>query len=237
MLLAVRAVVAHFNQKLASGSDLLGSDESMLVMLSLHRIPDALSPFPFAVPLAHPLLDAPKICLFGAGDGADLKAAVAKAGLKDLKVIGINKLRRKYKPYEMRRKLAGSHDLFLCDSQIQPQLLSVLGKSFFHKSKFPLGVDVSGDVAKQIAEARTSTLLRQSAGTTWVVKIGGTGWDARKLAENAITAANNAVAKCVTGKWENIRAIHVKSDTSIALPVFEQLAPVGFQLEGATAPV
>jgi ribosome biogenesis protein UTP30 len=145
-------------------------------------------------------------------------------------------LRRKYKPFEMRRKLAGSHDVFLCDREIQPQLLSVLGKSFFHKNKFPFAIDLTGDVAAQVSSAKSSTLLHQSAGTTWVIKIGSTSWDARKLAENAITASNNAIAKCVAGRWQNIRGIHIKSDTSVALPVYDQLAPIGLHVEGASVP-
>ncbi len=243
VVLAARAVLARFaqQQQQQHQQQLVSDDEAVLAVLSLHRIPDALSPFPLPVPLAHPLLAASRLCLLAAADGAAAKASLAASSssspaLAATKVLGIDKLRRKYKPFEMRRKLAGSYDLFLCDAAIQPQLISVLGKSFFHKNKFPLAIDMTKDLSAQLSAAQNSTLLRQSAGTTWVIKIGNTGWDARHLAENAVTAVNNAVAKGVAGKWTNIRAIHIKSDTSISLPVYEQLAPVGLQVEGASVP-
>jgi hypothetical protein len=118
---------------------------------------------------------------------------------------------------------------------VQDQLRSVLGKSFIHKKKFPLAMDLAGDVGRQVREARAGTLLHQSAGTTWAIKVGATGWEARALAENAVTAACGAVARHVAGRWSNVRAVHVKSETSLALPVLDAVPPAGLAVPGASA--
>ncbi len=237
VLMAVRAVLAHAAKKQAVSGALLQEDETVLLVLALNKIPDAVSLYPLAVPLAHPLHAAPKLCFFASGDGSEAKAALSKAGVGEgIKVMGVTKLRKKYKPFEIRRKLAGSHDVFLCDAAVQDSLRSVLGKSFIHKKKFPLAVSMAGDVGAQIAAARSSAMLHQSAGTTWVIKIGSTAWDARQLAENAVTAANAAIAKHVAGRWSNVRALHVKSESSLSLPIYDAVPPAGLTVEGASVP-
>ena len=253
VLLAVRAVLAHAAKKQAASGALLPEDETVLVVLALNRIPDAVSLYPLPVPLTHPLQAEPRLCLFVAGDGSAGKAALERAGVAGVKVMGLDKLRKKYKPFEMRRKLAGSYDSFLCDAALQDQLRSVLGKSFIHKKKFPLAVDLAGDLARQVREVRGGTLLHQSAGTTWAIKVwtgaviclehlshvpkvGSAGWEARALAENAVTAVAGAVARHVAGGWRNVRAVHVKSESSLALPVYDAVPPAGLTVPGASAP-
>ena len=43
------------------------------------------------------------------------------------KVIGISKLRGKYEPFEAKRKLCNSYDLFLADDRIIPSLPKLIG--------------------------------------------------------------------------------------------------------------
>jgi len=50
-------------------------------------------------------------------------------------VIGISKLRKKYIPYEAKRNLCDSYDLFLTDERVLPLLTKALGKYFFEKKK------------------------------------------------------------------------------------------------------
>ena len=52
------------------------------------------------------------------------------------KVIAMDKLRKNYKTYEMKRKLANSYELFFNDVNITPLLPPYLGKAFFTKKKF-----------------------------------------------------------------------------------------------------
>jgi len=51
------------------------------------------------------------------------------------KVIGVTKLKKKYKPYEAKRQLCNSYDIFLSDDRVIPILPKLIGKSFYEKKK------------------------------------------------------------------------------------------------------
>ena len=51
------------------------------------------------------------------------------------KVIGISKLKTDYKPYEAKRQLCASYDMFLTDERVITILPKLLGKTFFTKNK------------------------------------------------------------------------------------------------------
>jgi ribosome biogenesis protein UTP30 len=134
----------------------------------------------------------------------------------------------------MRRKLAGSYDFFLCEEGIVNPLRTVLGKSFFHKKKFPAPISLKNDVKAAVSAATNGTFLTQSNGTTWVVKVGTSGFSAKDLAENVINLVNYMVSKVIVGKWANVRALHIKSESSVALPIYSAVAEVGLKIEGKT---
>ena len=50
-------------------------------------------------------------------------------------MIGISKLKAKYKPFEAKRQLCNAFDLFLADDSIVHFLPKALGKSFFQRKK------------------------------------------------------------------------------------------------------
>ena len=51
-------------------------------------------------------------------------------------VIGVSKLRDNYKPYEAKRKLCASYDMFLADDRVVPLLPRLLGKKFYETKKY-----------------------------------------------------------------------------------------------------
>ena len=50
-------------------------------------------------------------------------------------MLGISKLKANYYPFEAKRKLCDSYDLFMADDRIIPSLPKLIGKSFFKKKK------------------------------------------------------------------------------------------------------
>jgi len=52
------------------------------------------------------------------------------------RVIGIKKLKGKFKPYEARRMLLKENGLFLADDRVIPLLPKLLGKAFFNAKKY-----------------------------------------------------------------------------------------------------
>lgn len=61
--------------------------------------------------------------------------ACARALAACAQVIGVSKLREKYKQYEERRKLLATFSLFLSDDRVIPLLPALLGSKFFQKKK------------------------------------------------------------------------------------------------------
>jgi ribosome biogenesis protein UTP30 len=51
------------------------------------------------------------------------------------RVVGVEKLKGKFKPYEARRQLMKEHEVFLCDDAIVGILPKLLGKIFFDAKK------------------------------------------------------------------------------------------------------
>ena len=51
------------------------------------------------------------------------------------RVVGITKLKGKFKPFEARRLLLKENDLFLADDRVIPLLPPLLGKAFFNAKK------------------------------------------------------------------------------------------------------
>jgi ribosome biogenesis protein UTP30 len=47
----------------------------------------------------------------------------------------VSKLKARYKPFEAKRQLCASYDLFLADERVLPLLPPILGKTFFMKKK------------------------------------------------------------------------------------------------------
>lgn len=119
-------------------------------------------------PLKHSIVapDA-EVCLFVKDPQKDYKRLLEEKQVKAVnKVIGVSKLRAKYKPYEAKRQLCASYGMFLADARVVTVLPKLLGKSFFLKKKQPIPVDMTkADLKKEIARAIGSTYMHQTTGT------------------------------------------------------------------------
>ena len=92
-----------------------------------------------ASPLPHPLYDDPDeldVCVIVKDPPRDMKTQFEKDDVKVAKVIGLTKLRKRYRTFEARRQLCASYDMFIADSRIMEMLAKSLGKTFFSKHKF-----------------------------------------------------------------------------------------------------
>ena len=78
------------------------------------------------------------------------------------------------------------------------------------------------DWAAQIRKAAAATYAHVGAGTCIHVKVGTSGMEVAKVAENAIAAIDNLVQH-VPRKWSNVQSIYMKTNESVALPVYNAL--------------
>jgi ribosome biogenesis protein UTP30 len=89
-------------------------------------------------PVQHPLVD-PRttgVCLICKDPQREYKDLLDSHGIKFIsRVVGIAKLKGKFKPFEARRLLLKEHGLFLADERVIPLLPTLLGKKWFEAKK------------------------------------------------------------------------------------------------------
>jgi len=165
-------------------------------------------------------LNAPPDPYVGEGHKEAKKRVAMEEKCGVAKVLGISKLRANYKPYEAKRKLCASYDLFVADERVLGVLPKMLGKTFFQKKRHPLPVDLTKkDWAAQIRRAADATYLYLNGGSSLNVRVGLTSFEADAVVENVMAAAEGA-AKVIPGGWDAFQAMFLKTTESVALPLF-----------------
>lgn len=126
-----------------------------LVLTTKKHVVDKKRLKPGKITLPYPYLDASdpnlRVCLITADPQRKYKDLIADPAFPlDLakrvsRVIGLNKLKAKYKSFESKRQLLGEHDVFLADDRIITYLPQVLGKVFYKGgAKRPIPVTLEG---------------------------------------------------------------------------------------------
>ena len=87
--------------------------------------------------------------------------------------------------------------------------------------RLPIPVNLkSNDLKREIAKAiNTVTLPLSHHGTCSMVQIGNTGMESSIIANNLIHV-NAVLEKRYPGGWKNIRAQHIKTESSTAIPMY-----------------
>jgi len=86
-----------------------------------------------------------RFCLFVKDPQRAFKDQIQDLDLPQIaKVIGVDKLRRKYKQFKDRKTLAKQYDGFLADIRVYKMLPECLGKEFYDKKKFPCPIKLHG---------------------------------------------------------------------------------------------
>ena len=163
------------------------------------------------------------------------------------RVIGVKKVKAKYSQYEAQRQLRAEYDLFLADDRIITQLPKLLGKTFYDSAaKRPIPVNMQAPaprsegkkiarakgpgaeraviepakLAKEIQKTLDSALVALSPSTQTSVKVALAGWSAEQVTENVEAVAKELIEKWVPQKWRGVRALHIKTPESAALPIW-----------------
>jgi ribosome biogenesis protein UTP30 len=231
------------NRAAEAPSNLLADegDDLVVLQLSLRRVPPSPTTRPSLLPLPHPVTahDGANVCFISddrpnsrsppASDLLDASKSLHRLPVSE--VIPLSTLRTDYRPYESRRRLAASHDLFISDRAILPLLPRVLGKAFYSTKKAPIGVDFTRvGWPEQVRKVLGSALLYQRSGTCSGIKVGRLDMEEEEIVEN-VMAAVEAAAQKVPKKWANVRALHLKAVDSVALPIYQVVTELGMKIE------
>lgn len=162
------------------------------------------------------------------------------------RVVGLSKLKAKYKTFETRRQLFAEYDVFLADDRIVGALSKVLGKVFYgSKAKRPIPVDLTigaekprkdaskGEkedkvlrigtpqgVAKEIESALSAAYIHLSPSATSSIKIGKASMSPTQISENVEAVVAKLVEKFVPKGWRGVRSLHIKGPNTMALPIW-----------------
>lgn len=200
--------------------------KSFYVMFGLKKIPAEVSVKPqlISVPNAWKSAssaDSVRVCIFTKDPHDEYKKRIKTLGLPSIvKVMPVSKLRKNFKPFEAKRQLCASYDIFLTDCRIVALLPKLIGKKFFEAKKIPVVVDLTKeDLKTELETAINSTYLHLTSGPCSSVKIGLSSQGVSALTENGSQIIKQVVEK-IPGGWDNIKCLHVKTPESIALPVY-----------------
>lgn len=233
LIKAVKAIVEVISKKSANANPLFGdSSDTMNLYFTLGQIPDKRKLKPVMIPLPHPMYDdKSEICFLCKDPQKKYKELLMQThkipGVT--KVIGVDKLKRNYKTLDLKRKLADSFDLFLCDQAIMEMMPKILGSTFLQrKKKIPIPVRLREAAPEEaIRRALGGTPLRIPSGPCLTVKIGRIGMDEDSIVANAAAVIGHVV-KHLQQQDNPIQSINVKSTDSPALPIWRRPRPAGF---------
>ncbi|WVR04253.1 hypothetical protein IAU60_001253 [Kwoniella sp. DSM 27419] len=224
---AVDALLVHHEKVTAEKEEkeLLPREEHVWLVVNTHRGSTRKSMKPVRVQLPHPPLPAPpatSVCLLSKAPQREYKDLIASHGIKFIsRVVGEEKLKGKFKPFEARRELMRDHEIFLCDERILEKMPKLLGKMFFEAKKQPIAVNVNRkDLKAELGRAIASTYFHPSTGTSYAIRIAtpSAATPAQTLA-NLLAAIPTVVSNIPEG-WENVLSIGVKTNSSLMLPIW-----------------
>ncbi|XP_066545201.1 ribosomal L1 domain-containing protein 1 [Amia ocellicauda] len=226
---AVQALQAFLKSSSTSESLLLNDSKHISLLFTLWKI--SKTEQTIRIPLPHGLRsDNGDVCLF-VKDEPNMttdqterfyRKLLTEKGVKGItQIIPFNILKKEYKPFEAKRRLLGNFDLFLSDSRIRRLLPSHIGKHFYLSKKAPLSVNLQ---AKQLARdlerlIQGTTLSISNKGSCCMARVAHSGMSVDEVVEN-ISAAVSTIAEKLPEKGKGIKIIHLKSQTSVALPIY-----------------
>jgi len=229
---AVRALLKH-SQNAGELNDpfskkqLFDEDNLISLIITLKTVPQTAAHTIQKLSLPFPIWDdQAQVCIFVRDPQREMKDKFEETGAKITKVIGLTKLRKKWKTHEAKRKLCQSYDLFLCDDRILCLLPKLLGKNFFEKKKLPIPIKLTGlDPSKVVNNSRNFTTFQFATGHCCAVRVARTTMDPEEIIKN-IKSVLSGIVTHIPQKWKNIQSLHIKTSDSIALPLYASLPAV-----------
>ncbi|KAK5674912.1 proteasome-interacting protein cic1 [Elasticomyces elasticus] len=150
-----------------------------LVLTTKKHMSDKKRLKPGKIVLPHPYLNLQdegfRICLITADPQRKYKDIVDSPGFPEglkkcvTRVLGLEKVKARYKSFESRRQLLGEYDVFLADDRVITHLPKLLGKVFYKGgSKRPVPVNLQGK--RQSVDEQGVKRIKLSEGGSKVVK-------------------------------------------------------------------
>ncbi|XP_060884443.1 ribosomal L1 domain-containing protein 1 [Labrus mixtus] len=226
---AVQALQAFLKTKSTPDALFLEETQQISLLFTLWKVPKEAQTI--RIPLPHGQRpDTDEICLFTRDEPKMTSEQTQRFYKKLLEVKGVKNiseiipykaLRTEYKPFEAKRRLVGNYDLFLSDERVRRLLPSHLGKHFYERKREPLCVNLqSKQLARDIQRVIQGTNLKvNKKGCCCMARIAHSGMTADEVTDNIEAAVQTVVSK-IRASGPVVKLIHLKSQTSVALPIY-----------------
>ncbi|KAG8887289.1 hypothetical protein FRB98_000275 [Tulasnella sp. 332] len=222
---AVETILKHARKKRSEAEDteLLGyAEERIALQITTKRLKADKTVRPHVIPLAHPLVDPRKeqICLITKDPQREYKDLLETKNVKFIgRVVGVTKLKGKFRGYEERRQLLKENGLFLVDERVAEMMPKLLGSMWFKAKKQPTPVNLTrADLKGHLERAISNTFMNQNAGGTISVKVATTAQTHSHVYEN-ICKSLPEIIKHISEEWDNIQSIYL-TIPGVSLPIW-----------------
>ncbi|KAK0201541.1 ribosomal protein L1p/L10e family-domain-containing protein [Desarmillaria ectypa] len=223
---AIDAIHTHQTKQTdkQSANELLpGKEQIVWLNVAIKKVAAERKIMPVRIPVVHPIVDprTSSVCLITKDPQREYKDLLEAKDIKFIsRVVGISKLKGKFKPFEARRILLKENGLFLADDRIIPLLPKLLGEKWFNAKKQPIPVTLTRkDLRKELEHAIQSTYMNQNRGTNTAIKIGTMSHTPAQILAN-LKVALPVIAKRISGGWNNVQALSIKTNSSVSLPIW-----------------
>lgn len=116
------------------------------------------------------------------------------------------------------------YDVFLSDKRVFFLMYNHLGKSFMGRRGIPPPVSLTKKaLSTEIQAAITSTYYQPSKGTSFSLRIGKLSMTSEELVDNTVACMKGVASRMPKG-WRNVKALHLKTSESVALPVYNSIS-------------
>uniref|UniRef100_G3TBQ9 Ribosomal L1 domain-containing protein 1 n=1 Tax=Loxodonta africana TaxID=9785 RepID=G3TBQ9_LOXAF len=242
---AVKALLAHSQSRKNANEVLLNENETLFLMVVLWKIPKKELRVRLSLPYAI-RSDLAEVCLF-TKDEPNLTPEKTEHFYRNLlnkhkiktisQIIPLRTLKKEYKPYEAKLRLLGSFDFFLTDARIRRLLPSIIGKHFYLRKKVPVCVNLlAKDLSKEINDCIGGTVMNISKnGSCSTIRVGHTGMMVQHIVEN-IVAVTKGLSEKLPEKWKSVKLLYLKTEKSVALPIFSSFVSAFYEGEGGPLP-
>ncbi|TFK20411.1 ribosomal protein L1, partial [Coprinopsis marcescibilis] len=220
---ALHSYESKKQEKLEESELISGKEPNIWLNITVKKIPAGHRMKPVKIPIVYPLVDprTTPICLITKDPQREYKDLLETQNIKFIsRVVGIEKLKGKFKPYEARRALLKENGMFLADERVVTLLPKLLGKKWFEAKKQPIPVCLKRkDLKAELERAISSTYMNQNQGTCTSVKIATLSQKPAQVLANLQKALPTIIANIKDG-WENIQSLHIKTNSSVSLPIW-----------------
>ena len=227
---AIEALMTHCRAQ--DSNSMTDTDSKVLVQVAFKRVPNK-TKHPLRLTLKHSMYNKDlSVCLITKDPQRYYKDLVKTHDIDVARVIGIGKFKKKFKELESKRILCESHDVFLVDERVIPIVPRWFGKYFYKKGKAPIKVDLKKKDLKAEFETATRSYMMSNLGkgTSISIPCGRVSYDNEQLSDN-VHAALQELCNQVNPGWKNIKAVYLKSDASVSLPLYTALSNSSFKIK------